>query len=584
MSQSDDGFALLRQNVVRVAACVLMTLSAVAAAQTPYQPRDPVVTVVPGRTLGVPIQQISDPDQQRVYKQLLNNFTLLGFRDEGSKAQDLFDAMLSQLGVRAPNTRQPSAMRTTPSEMAELFGDCRVKPTALLIHIAVWHVEPFSLTDGKTPRDFVLTHSEWHGYQWQPEVANVGGKCVLKPSERSDGSPSFLGAKCIYFLGINAFDAQFYGSRVSVDYKFSQLPQLPANLIDLSTALSAVTGVQLTTPTNTNGLPSAPTPIDTGANGYQGTSLSTIIVNLSQSIFPASPLSPRSLMPTSAAPYLINASFFLQFQPSPLQVSQGTKYGPPATGSQTGSTAQQNSAGGNNDTSIYLNDHLEQLLAQKLPPTIGAPDNPQAGRPSPLTLGPLPPGLTFETDAELAYDQVSSRFPKQIQGPLAGMRLPAPTVPAQSHLDTLEAVAATQKFEAVALVAAIEASQAVQTLKALNALTEIQPRDHVTVGALLTRAVQLRMTLRPQADSRALRMCEMPSAPQTYRSINLLCFRTTSKIFDRRRKKRQTARSAISKKNRRKLTRQSKMHRPPFNRPKTKNWHLTKPWPRLNKL
>jgi hypothetical protein len=178
-------------------------------------------------------------------------------------------------------------------------------------------------------------------YQWQPNVDNILGPCALKTTERSDGSPSFLGARCIYFLGINAFDSQMYGSRVTVDYKLSELPQLPANLSDLSTALSAVTGVPLSVPSGSTSQPSAPTPIDNGTNGYQGTLQSTVTVNLSQTILPTSPLTVRSLLPTSPAPYTINPTFFLQFQPSPLLVTQGVKLEKPdaaATAGQQGNT------------------------------------------------------------------------------------------------------------------------------------------------------------------------------------------------------------------------------------------------------
>jgi hypothetical protein len=410
------------------------------AQQFPYQPQDPVITVIPSQTIGLPVPRIDNVKQQRVYNQLLSNYSLLNKKNEGDRAKALFETILAQIG--------------SPLVLEAVFGGCKPGP-ALLIHVAIWHVEPFGLTDGKTPRTFVLTHSEWHGYQWQPNLDNILGKCALKAAERPDGSPSFVGAKCIYFFGINAFDSQMYGSRVTVDYKLSELPQLPINLSDLSTALSAVTGVQLSAPSGSTSLPSAPTPIDNGWNGYQGTSQSTVMVNLSQATLPTSPLTVRSLLPTSAAPYTINPTFFLQFQPSPLLVTQGVKLGKPDAAANAG-TPGNTGGGGQNDTSLYLNDHLEQLLPQISKPSITHP-LPTEGRPVPLTLGPLPPGLTFESDAELAYEQ------------FAAQHQPIPTSgPAQLHGDALKALAATQKFEAVALLSAMEASQAAQTLTTLS--------------------------------------------------------------------------------------------------------------------
>jgi uncharacterized membrane protein YgcG len=430
--------ATRKETILSLASFVLLFQAFDAKAQAPYQPQDPVVTAIPSRTIGLPTARIDNAKQQRVYNQLLNNYSLLDTKDSGGRAKSLFETILDQIG--------------SPSNPAiPMFGDCRPGP-GLLIHIAIWHVEPFGLTDGKTPRTFVLTHSEWHGYQWQPSVDNILGTCALKVAERPDGSPSFLGAKCIYFLGINAFDSQMYGSRVTVDYKLSELPQTPLNLNDLSAAASAVTGVQLTAPTGSASAPSAPTPIDNGTNGYQGTLQSTVMVNLSQTTLPTSPVIVSSLQPTSAAPYTINPTFFLQFQPSPLQVTQGTKLGKPdATAGGAASTG-----GGQSDTTLYLNDHLEQLLPKISKPSIAQPV-PTVGKPVPLTLGPLPPGLTFESDAELAYEQ----FEAQHQ--------PLPTSgPPQAHGDALEAIAASQKFEAVALLSALEASQAAQTLASLS--------------------------------------------------------------------------------------------------------------------
>lgn len=395
--------------------------------QAPYQSQDPTVTIIPGQIIGTPKPSFQNPQQEAVFNALLNEYSLEGVSDDSGRVERLVDTLLAQIGATVLVSGEKRA-----ATIPYLFGtSCRPGP-ALLLHIAIWHVDPAALTDGKTPRTFALEHSEWHGYQWKPAVANLAGSCRLLASGRSDGSPSFLGSNSIYVVGLNAFDSQMYGSRVTIDYKLSQTALLPANFADVATALSALTGIQLATPASAPNPPSAPVAIDNGTDAIASNSPATLMVNVSQSVVPTWPVTVRSLVPTSVAPYSINASFFLQFQTSPLVVAQGQKLDKP------GADAQ--GSGGQSDTTIYLPDHLEQLL----------------GKENPIGLGPLPPGLFFHSDLEAALESFGDQT---IEGQIGDA--------AREHLAALTAAVATEKFEEYALLAAQQAAQPVHTLQVL---------------------------------------------------------------------------------------------------------------------
>jgi hypothetical protein len=421
--------------------CFIVALASMSlrGQQPPYQSQDPVVTVIPSKTVGVPEPRFDNQQQRQVYETLVREYSLDGHDSDSGHVERLINTLLAQIGATVSGDNNQPEQAT----ISAMFGGCKPGP-ALLVHVAVWHVDPAALSDGKTPRTFELTpNSKWYGYQWKPRDANLFGKCELVKSARGDGSPSFLGSRNIYFVGINAFDSQMFGSRVSVDYKFSELAQLPANFADVATALSALTGIQLTAPASSPTLPSAPTPIDNGSNGVVSTSPATILVNVSQSIIPTSPVSIRNLVPTSIAPYTINASFFLQFQPSPILVSQGQKL-----------TKAPSSGGtpGQSDTTIYLPDHLEQLLDGS----------------NPIGLGPLPPGLVFQSDADIAlaaYMNPQTHELTQINS------LSSPE--ARLHLVSVMAADAAENYEQYALLDSLEAVQPLQTMKSLLDLAPV---------------------------------------------------------------------------------------------------------------
>jgi len=428
-------------------ACALtfLCLPATTPAQTtyaaPYQTQDPVVTIVPSQTIGVNRPQFDNTQQQRIFDNLVATYSLRGANGSSGHVVSLVNTLLGQIRATVDGPTAASKVQATVDNLINA-GGCEPGP-ALLIHTAVWHVGPAGLGTGDTPRTFSLAHSEWHGFQWKKRYANLWGPCEFVASQRSDGSPSFLSATSVYFLAVNAFDSPLYGSRVSVDYKLSQLALLPANLGDLATALSAVTGIQLTAPSASTNQPSAPIALIDGSNGSSSVSPATIIVSLSQTVVPSAPTTARSVLPTSAAPYSISASFFLQFQPSPIVVTEGAKLAKPATVSPAGATGQQTPGGSQTDTSLYLPNYLEQLL----------------GKATAIGLGPLPVGLNFQSDLEVA---------------LASYANPAidsqTTDPSKEHLASLTAAVAAEKFEHYTLLAATEASQPVQTLQSLYQL------------------------------------------------------------------------------------------------------------------
>jgi len=386
-------------------------LSVLLEAQSPYQPQDPVVTVVPGQIVGA---SVTPNDDGQEYKRLRCHFSVdpkpekkFGTHCEtaltlADRAHDLVNALLWQ---RISSGANPPAVTNLLDQI--LTGDLNGSgpsneaaskhKAALLLHLAVWHVTPNQLTDGKDPRVFSLVHSEWHGFTADCKTTTVRGQmnCSLKESYRTDGSPSFYDTGRVYLVAINEFDSQMFGNRVSTDYKLYELPQEPANLVDLSNALSAISGVQLPTAQSNTAVLSPPTPIDTGPQ-WQGTDNATIVLNIYQAILPDDRQGPYPVPRSSRAPYSLNADFYLQFEPSPLVVSQQQKLGPAPANNNTNNNANNNRGQSNptaaQDTSLYLRDHIEQLY-----PSATA-----------SSLCPLPPGLTFKTDIEVA---LSGFFP-----------------------------------------------------------------------------------------------------------------------------------------------------------------------------
>jgi hypothetical protein len=363
-----------------------------------------VVTVIPGQIVGAPVPPNDDGAE---YKRLRCHFSIdpnpapkFGANCEKAKtnsvaerARTLVNALLWQRiapgGNPAPVTNLlDQILNDDLTGRAPSSEEASKQKPALLLHLAVWHVTPNQLTDGKEPRVFSLVHSEWHGFTVDCNRAAVPKdmNCVLKEQYRPDGSPSFYDTGRVYLVAINEFDSQMLGNRVSVDYKLYELPQEPANLVDLSTALSAISGVQLPTPQSSTAVLSPPVPIDTGSQ-WQGTDNATIMLNIYQAVLPDRRQGPYPVPRSSLAPYSLNADFYLQFQPSPLLASQEQKLGPaPASSNGQGNPSSAQ------DTSLYLRDHIEQLY----------PDRTAS------SLCPLPPGLTFKTDIEAA---LSNFFP-----------------------------------------------------------------------------------------------------------------------------------------------------------------------------
>jgi hypothetical protein len=468
-----------------------INLSLQLHAQSPYQAQDPVVTIIPSVAVGEPIPPSDDASE---YKRLRCHFSIAPQPAEkygpdcekgatSERAHSLINQLLRQRIVTSLNPMPPDNLldRTLTDDLLGLKPSAeepnKAKP-ALLVHIAVWHVTPNQLTDGKQPRVFTLMHSEWHGFtaDCKTITSNTDANCSLSESKRSDGSPSFYDTRRVYFVAINEFDSQMFGSRVSVDYKLYQLAQESANLIDLSTALSAISGVPLPTPQSSTAVLSAPLPIDTGT-AYHGTDNATIMLNIYQAVLPDERQGPYAVPRTSRTPYSLNANFYLQFQPSPLSVSQGQKLAPPAA-SANGQPPQSSAQ----DTSLYLKDHLEPLYPSAVATSVC----------------PLPPGLVFKTDIEaslLNYFPGAQLVPVDspshcvsivgVSPDTLTQKINSSNSNSRKHLANLLVAAALEKSEQSLLLASEQAYTSLQLVPNLlpRARPEADAKDGLTSAA-----------------------------------------------------------------------------------------------------
>ena len=418
-----------------------LTALALFSAQLPAQltpatnqQQDPVVTDVPSHARGVPSNQTESFTN---LNNLLHLFSLYRAprQDRGKR---VFHILLGDQDNPDP--------RLLPIVFSGVDGNPNICDGrhALLLHLAVWHIEPAAISDGKTPRTFALAQSEWHGFLLKPK----GGKpeptddlsdqwpCKLVESEREDGTPSFYHGTDIYFVGVNAFDSLLYGSRVSVDYKLDTIGLVPQNILDLAAGISAVSGVTSTptTPATTQLTP--PSTIDTGDDNRLPLGLVTVLTNVYQGRVNEMPAS-SPIVPTAPRPYSLNNTFFLQFLPSLLTLSQGQILQDPSSPIQT---STENKAP--TDTRVHLKERLE-TIAKGYDVT---------------ALGPLPPVLNFTQDLAEEEHALSATISQDQQ---------IPAVTAADDVAHIDAILA-QDYEAITVIETSESASIVQATSGLS--------------------------------------------------------------------------------------------------------------------
>ena len=399
------------------------------------QQQDPIVTDIPSHARGVPSNHTESFTN---LNNLLHLFSLYRIPSR-ERARRVFHILLGE----DQDSPDPRLVPIVESGRPGYPNICDGRH-ALLLHLAVWHIEPAAISDGKTPRTFALAQSEWHGFVLKPrggKLESTGDpafdtwRCKLVESEREDGTPSFYRGTDIYFVGVNAFDSLFYGSRVSVDYKLDTIGIVPQNILNLAGGISAATGVTLTpaTPATTQLTP--PTTIDTGADNPLPLALVTLLINVYQGRVNEMPSS-SPLVPTAPRPYSLNTTFFLQFLPSMLTLTQGQILQDPSAPIQTNAENKTPS-----DTTVHLKERLE-VVAKGYDVT---------------ALGPLPPVLNFTQDLEQEEHVLSASISqsKQIPAVTAGDDV--------AHIDAILA----RDYEAIAVIESSESAAIVQATAGL---------------------------------------------------------------------------------------------------------------------
>jgi hypothetical protein len=428
-------------------ACILalpVFSSALYAQLTPStnQAQDPVVTDTPSHIRGVP------SIQNESFANLNNLMQLYSLAriDKGARDRRVYYILRGSEETSDPRLKpllEPASATDTPCDGQH----------ALLLHLAVWHVEPASISDGKTPRTFALAQSEWHGFLLKPKAPKSNGDpfdqwpCKLVETEREDGTPSFYRGTQIYFVGANAFDSLFYGFRVSIDYKLDTIGLVPQNIADLAAGISAISGVQITpnTPAATQITP--PGNIDTGADSPVPLALATILMNVYQGRVNET-LSASAIDPAAPRPYSLNGTFFLQFAPSLLTLTQGQILQNPSAPIQT---KAESTTPNPTDTTVHLKERLE-IVADGYDIT---------------ALGPLPPVLSFTSD--LAQEEQTLRAgiaQNSSQNPSSAITVADET----AHIDAILA----RDYEAIAT---IESSKSVALVNAIHAMREFARKD-----------------------------------------------------------------------------------------------------------